>query len=78
MMTSNPPLFYMSPVSLEIINSVIKWRAEGLPVFYTMDAGPNVHLICLREYSENIKSRLLQLGVENVIISGSGGPAQIV
>lgn len=45
-MTSRPPIYYWAPVTLRVIRAVLAWRAEGLPVYYTVDAGPNVHCLC--------------------------------
>ncbi len=79
MMTSNPALFYWFPATISIIKSVIKWRQNGLPVFYTIDAGPNIHVICLKEAESEIINRLSALPGENKIISSSpGGKARII
>lgn len=46
MMCSNPSYVLMQPGTLAIIEKVRAWRAEtGHPVFFTLDAGPNVHLL---------------------------------
>lgn len=46
MMTSSPGYVLLSPKSLEIIRKIMKFREEtGLPAGFTLDAGPNVHLI---------------------------------
>jgi diphosphomevalonate decarboxylase len=58
MMTSRPPLFYWLPPTLAIMESVRKWREEGLQVCYTLDAGPNVHCICIRNDAEEVSTRL--------------------
>ncbi len=51
MMTSNPSFILMQPNSLEIIQHIQHFRQEtGHPVFFTLDAGPNIHLL----YPENI------------------------
>src|SRR5262245_12446205 len=42
MMTSTPALHYWKPASLAVMDGVRQWRMEGLPVCYTVDAGPNV------------------------------------
>jgi len=48
-MTSSPPIFYWNEGTMEIIQAVQTWRENGLLVYFTMDAGPNVHLICLKK-----------------------------
>lgn len=79
MMTSTPALFYWKPASLEVMNCVRQWRLEGVPVCYTMDAGPNVHVICLAKDAELIEKRLREIkGVDNVLVARAGGPAKIV
>jgi len=78
MMTSRPALFYWEPGSVAIMKAVPEWRREGLSACYTLDAGPNVHVICLREYASEILSRLKTIpGVVNVLQSGVGGGAYL-
>lgn len=46
MMCSNPSYLLMQPGSLSIIEKVREYRADtGHPVYFTLDAGPNVHLL---------------------------------
>ncbi len=79
MMTSTPPLMYWQPASLEIFHQVRAWRASGLPVAYTVDAGANVHVICLKEFAKETEKRLRELpGVSDVLAAGAGGAAHIV
>jgi diphosphomevalonate decarboxylase len=79
MMTATPALHYWKPASLEVMNSVRQWRMDGLPVCYTVDAGPNVHVICPAAEAELIEKRLHEIqGVSNVLVARPGGPAKIV
>jgi diphosphomevalonate decarboxylase len=79
MMTSNPPLMYWQSATVEIFHQVREWRAGGLPVGYTVDAGANVHVLCLGEYKAEVEKRLREIpGVSNVLVAGVGGPAKIV
>jgi diphosphomevalonate decarboxylase len=83
MMTSTPALHYWKPASLEVMNCVRQWRTEGLLVCYTVDAGPNVHVICLEKEGGTKaplieqKLRVIQ-GVHEVLVARPGGPAKIV
>lgn len=46
MMCSNPSYTLMRPDSLAIIEKVRQYRTDtGHPVYFTLDAGPNVHLL---------------------------------
>ena len=79
MMTSSPTLHYWKSESLEVMNCVRQWRAEGVQVCYTVDAGANVHVICPETESHLIEKRLREIkGVENVLVARVGGPAKIV
>ena len=78
MMTSTPPLFYWRPETIRIMQAVFQWRREGLPVCYTIDAGPNIHVICERETAPLIVEGLSRLdGVLSVLSSEPGGAAQL-
>lgn len=46
MMMSEPAFILMKTGTLEVINKIWKFREEtGLPLFFTLDAGANVHLL---------------------------------
>jgi diphosphomevalonate decarboxylase len=79
MMTSTPALHYWKPASLEVMTKVRAWRAEGIPACYTLDAGPNVHVVCPESEAQIIEKRLRDIpGVEDVLVARAGGPAKIV
>lgn len=51
MMCSNPSYLLMRPATLEIIERVRAYRKEsGNPIYFSLDAGPNLHLL----YPESI------------------------
>jgi diphosphomevalonate decarboxylase len=79
MMTSRPALHYWKASSLEVMTCVRQWRAEGIPVCYTVDAGPNVHVICPETQANLIEQKLRQIeGVQNVLLARAGGPARLM
>jgi diphosphomevalonate decarboxylase len=79
MMTSRPPLFYWLPTTLEVMGQVRQWRAEGLHVCYTLDAGPNIHCICVKNDAAEVSERLKKLsGILDVRAAGAGGGAQLM
>ena len=79
MMTSTPALHYWKPASLEVMTKVRAWRLEGIPACYTLDAGPNVHVICPETEAHAIDKRLRDIpGVEDVLVARAGGPAKLV
>lgn len=79
MMTSTPALHYWKPASLAVMNAVREWRADGLPVCYTVDAGANVHVICPEPEAHAVDKKVREIkGVENVLVARAGGAAKIV
>lgn len=79
MMTSFPAIYYWTPGTMRIILSVIDWREEGLLVYFTIDAGPNVHLLTLSENADKITQRLKKIeGIKSVIINKPADGAKIV
>ncbi len=77
MMTSQPALFYWQPASLTVMQAVGEWRRAGLGVCYTLDAGPNVHVLCAAAEAQAVSARLAELpGVRQVLTAGVGGAAR--
>jgi diphosphomevalonate decarboxylase len=78
MLSSTPPLMYWEPATQAIVQAVQSWRKSGLPVCYTIDAGPNVHVICSADSSQDIADKIgLLPGVQKIYISNPGGPARL-
>jgi diphosphomevalonate decarboxylase len=78
MMTSTPQLHYWKPASLEVMHAVRQWRADGIPVCYTVDAGPNIHVLCPQAEAQNVEKRLREIkGVDTVLVAHPGGPAKL-
>ncbi len=79
MMTSTPALHYWKQASMEVMSCVRQWREEGMRVCYTVDAGPNIHVLCLETEAQLVEQRLREIqGVDNVLVARAGGPAKIV
>ncbi len=78
MMTSNPPLLYWQPATVAVMHAVRAWRKSGLPVCYTIDAGPNIHVLCLGIIASRVRALLEQIpGVMQVLPARPGGPARL-
>lgn len=79
MMTSTPSLLYWQPGTLEIIQAVRHWREhEGLQAYFTIDAGPNVHLLCEAGDVAAVQARLATLPSVQQIIVSRPGPAPLL
>lgn len=78
-MTSVPPIFYWTPGMVRVIQAVQRWRDEGLAVYFTLDAGPNVHLICEAKDAEQVATLVRKIDeVQQVIVNAPGGAAQLI
>lgn len=78
-MTSRPPIFYWTPEMVRVIDAAQMWREGGLQVYFTLDAGANVHLICESKDEEAVAARAREIPqVKRVIVSQVGGPATLI
>lgn len=76
MQTSTPPLLYWLPPTVAVMHRVRELRAQGVGVCYTIDAGANVHCLCLPEAVERVRAELLAIsGVREVREAQAGGAA---
>ncbi len=79
MLTSSPSLLYWLPGTVAVMRAVRSWQAAGLAVYFTMDAGPNVHCFCAAAAAADVEARLRAVpGVETVIVSGPGAGVRLV
>ncbi len=72
-MTARPSVLYWSPETVRVMHAVRAWRAEGLPAYFTIDAGANVHVLCEGAHANELESCLRALeGVQDVIANRPG------
>lgn len=76
---ANPGLIYWNGTTVNLIHRVRVLRNEGIPVFFTIDAGPQLKAICPSEYTANVESVLsAEKGIKRIIKSRLGGNAKIL
>ena len=79
MITTKPPIIYWGPGTMEIIHSIMDWRDSGVEAYFTIDAGPQVKIMCVEKDTEEILRRVKELkGVEEVIVTKPGEDAKVV
>jgi diphosphomevalonate decarboxylase len=60
MLCSDPNYILLQPNTLRAISSIQAFRKEtALPVYFTLDAGPNVHILYPVEYKREVQSFIL-------------------
>ena len=63
MIASWPPLLYWQPESVAAMQQVWELRAQGVPVYFTMDAGPNLKLLFTADQEAALKQVFSDLEV---------------
>jgi len=79
MMTTQPALLYWLPVTLACMQKITSLRADGVPVFFTIDAGPQVKAVCLPDALATVTAALHDVpGVLRIIAGELGEGASVV
>ncbi len=83
MMSSSPGYFLIEPDTLKAIKSIVLFRKRTkLPICFTLDAGPNIHLLYPESYKtqvrEFIEKELLNLDSRIEVIYDSIGKGPIM
>lgn len=70
---AKPPFMYWHATTLTVMQKIQEMRQEGIPVYFTIDAGPNVKVLYLPEHEGEVKQKLQALpGVKDVVLSRAG------
>lgn len=77
MMAADPAVFYWKSGSVWAQETVAALRAKGVPCAWTMDAGPNVKVLCESAHAEEVVTRLSRVA-DRVHVLEPGGPARLV
>lgn len=78
MLTQKPHLIYWTPGTLSIMKLTSLWRTQGLPVYFTVNTGQDIHLLCEAENVEKVKEKLKELDfVKDIIVNSPGDGARL-
>src|SRR5690625_5160272 len=70
---AQPPFTYWHDATMAVMQTVQDMRDKGIPVFFTIDAGPNVKVLYLPQHEDIVKKTLRESrGVTDVILSRTG------
>jgi diphosphomevalonate decarboxylase len=75
MLSGQPAAIYFQPRTIELIHAIRAFRErDGLPVFFTLDAGPNVHVLCEGSRVDEVRDRLLRIAPDLPVLENRVGP----
>ncbi|MER7488871.1 diphosphomevalonate decarboxylase [Streptomyces sp. NPDC126497] len=79
MLAARPAVRYLSPATLTVLDGVLRLRRDGVPAYATMDAGPNVKVLCRRTDADRV-ARTVRDAVPggSVLVAGPGPGARLL
>lgn len=67
--TSNPPIIYWYPETIKLIKLIHEWRKEGMAVFFSIDAGPNMFIFSETKNTNNLLKNLKLNNFKDFVIN---------
>lgn len=79
LLTSEVPMLAWYPGTVEVMQEVLILREEGIPCYFTINTGFNVHVLTLPQYEKQVQERMVALSsVQKVLLAKVGGkPVEI-
>lgn len=78
-LAARPGLLYWHGATVECLHRIRELRRQGVPVFFTVDAGPQVKAVCVPEALDRVTAELAQVpGVESLLSAGLGDGARVI
>jgi len=79
-LTSKPSILYWNPLTIEIMRKICLWRInKEIEAYFTLDAGPTVHIICEGVNSRKLINRLKTIkGIQRLSVNKSALGARVI
>ncbi|MFT3708939.1 MAG: diphosphomevalonate decarboxylase [Archangium sp.] len=77
-LAANPPLCYLKPATLSVIEACRVARKQGVGVWFTLDAGPNPVLLTTRGDEHRAAELIKAHGATEVVHCLPGGDARVI
>ncbi|WP_353947512.1 diphosphomevalonate decarboxylase [Sporolactobacillus sp. Y61] len=74
MLAADPPFTYWEEGTLTVMRRAAYLRSQGVPCYFTIDAGPNVKLFCLQPHVNRIREDLSRFFPSEALIVTRPGP----
>ncbi|MFF6782681.1 diphosphomevalonate decarboxylase [Streptomyces sp. NPDC012510] len=79
MLAARPAVRYLAPATLTVLDSVLQLRRDGVAAYATMDAGPNVKVLCRRGDADRVAGALRGAVPDGqVLVAGPGPGARLL
>ena len=79
MWASRPPIVYWNSATLACMQTIRELQSQGVAVFFTIDAGPQVKAVCMPDATAKVQQALAATpGVTDIMLSGLGPGATLV
>ncbi|MGB5619602.1 MAG: diphosphomevalonate decarboxylase [Desulfobacterales bacterium] len=75
LMAARPGILYWNQGTIGAIQEIIHLRESTIPVYFTIDAGPQVKAICPKSYESIVAERLRATPGVEVVLRSAPGPA---
>ncbi len=73
-LSSNPGILYWNGTTVEAMHAIREMRQQGIQVYFTIDAGPQIKVLCLPEDEAKVRQQLIALQGIHQVISNTPGP----
>ena len=73
-LAAQQPFTYWSPDSLKAMDAVRQLRKQGIPCYFTMDAGPNVKVLVENSHLSEVQETFTKLFSKEQVITAHAGP----
>ena len=78
MWASRPPIVYWNAATMRCLQAIRRLQGEGVPVFFTIDAGPQIKAVCLPAAAARVAETLRAVtGVTDIMTTGLGMGARL-
>jgi diphosphomevalonate decarboxylase len=74
MLAARPAVRYLSPATVTVLDRVLQLRQAGIAAYATMDAGPNVKVLCPRADAQRVADAVRDAAPDSTVLVAGPGP----
>lgn len=79
MWASRPPTIFWNSATMRCLQTIRRLQDDGVNVFFTIDAGPQVKAVCLPDHVDDVSEALrATTGVKEIMTTGLGVGARVI